>query len=421
MPAEPQPILPAGIYVVGIDVNGNEFWLEPPASLTQAILVFDGQQFYWADGSNQAQFNLGNLEVNEGPYTGIAGFAPGGRMLLAVTDGLTRYILTSQNGVVTWSDLGIIGLPDTGFGILVKPQFADPAYFNAQNSMMFFGDDNEPFFIQYSALDNGKQVIIKDGFPQLLLPTSGSVIAGISNTGLEGVVSNSVGVTQVNVQAPTFTVSDGATDITLANINVTVDITNPNGLLGLDVGGENNSTWYYVFIVSDGVLTSAMISTDPTGPDFTNAPTYTHWGLVSVFRNDAAGNIIEYTQKGRDFYTVPVVFGNDISSSTVMAAIVGSVSLTTIIPPNTKAVSGNVGGSDNETARRSVTLAATVSGVNRQVIGSRENAVLSDGFKWDVGSFYNLPIIDPNAPQIFWKSNINLSNRRRIEVNHYRI
>lgn len=423
MPAEPQPILPAGIYIVSIDVNGNMMWLQAPAGI-QAILTWDGTRFYWSDGSSQAQFNLGNLEINQGPYVSIATFAAGGRMLAGVTLGLTKYILTSQNGVVRWDELEVIGLPETGSGILIKLTGQDPSYFDATSSLMYFDENDEPFFLPFSAADNGKQLIIKDGIPQLLIPAGGTIVSGASSIGLDGVIANSIGVNQVNVQAPAFTMSDGATEETAIAINVTVDISNPAGPLGLDAGGEAINTWYYIYLLTDGVTVTAVISDDPATPDLTLSGGMTHWGLISMFRNDAAGNIVEYMQRGRHFYTVPVMWGDKISSGTALAAVVPSVALTTIIPPNVKKISGTIGGTATApaaTVARSMVIASTASGVAKQFVASRENASAMENFKYDAGSFYNLPIADPNAPQVFWRSNLNSANQRRIEIFHYEI
>lgn len=409
-------ILPSGKYMLIIDENGNEAWLERPA--IASILVFDGNNAYWADGSDERQWVFPGTPDELG-LAAIIGIQPGGRMVASIPIGGGSKILVAENGLIEWVDQDESGIPESGFGALIRTGEGDPASWLTHAGALFYFDASEiPGVIANGT--NGQQLTMVGGVPAWKTPGSGSVSTGTSSTGLEGVVANANSTTEINVQAPSFTVSDGATDETISGINMTLDTTNPNGLLGLDVGGIDINTWYYVYIVSDGVTPSAMFSEDPTGPDFTNAAGYTHWGLISLFRRDGAGNIISYTQRGRKFWTVPVTYGNGISSTTALAVVNSGTDLDTIIPPNVKTVTGNVGGATTATAVRSMVVASNAAGLAKQFIGSRENSVAMENFKYDAGTFYDLPILDPNAPEIYWRSQSSSSNRR-IEITGYTI
>lgn len=398
------------------DLNGNIYWLERPTGT--AILVFDGNNAYWGDGSDERQINL-NPPQSSDDLSGILGLTISGRMVKSVTLGPDPMIPISENGVISWVPANISGLPTVGFGVAAKVDAAtDPEYLSAPNAIIVFNPDGEPTLL--ASVNNGDVLQIVGGQPIFAAPNSGSVASGISAVGLEGVVAQSIGVTQVNVKAPTFTVSDGATDLVIANLNETADITNPIGPNGLDVGGENPSTWYYVYAITDGVTPALLISANGTAPDLTNCPGYTHWGVISIFRNDAGGNIVEFVQKGREFSTVPIVWGNNVSSSTVLAPITSGIPLTTILPPMVKTCKGNIGGSTTASAVRSMVIAASASGIAKTFIGSRENSAIMENFRYDAGTFDDMPIVDPAAPVLYWRSNSNSANRR-IEITGYKI
>lgn len=418
MPAEPLDILPSGHYLQIVDPDGNDAWLE--RTTLPGFLFFDGNEWFVADGAtNPFQFDLDHFPTQGSEIAGVLALSPTGAMVMEIGSGDAKQILMWENSGWTVVPLANLGLPDTGFGVITRNDGDDTAVWtHGANALLGFDVDENPLLIPNGTA--GQQLVIVGGVPTWQNPGAGSVTTGISSTGLEGVFAYSIGTTQVHLEAPSFTVSDGATDVTLASINVTVDITLPNGLLGLDVGGEAVSTWYYIYIISDGALTSAMISDDPTGPDFTNAPSYTHWAMAGVFRNDAAGNIIEFQQRGREFFTVPIVWGNNINSTTAFSSIAGTVNLDTILPPNVTKARGNVGGSTTETVTRSMIMASTSGGLGRQWIGSRESSGADMmNFSFDVGPF-DLLIVDPNSPALYWASNGN-SARRRIEITGYRL
>lgn len=418
----PLDIIPSAKYLLIIDENGNTQWLERPG--VESLLMFDGTDAYWASGQGAHPLNLPGVEQSYGPYNGVfASFGIHGKMVTAVAEGANPKILRSLNGVVTWEDLTLIGLPSTGYGMLMKQNEvgAIPYWSSTPDCIAYLDSNGEVVLLAHG--DDGKVLEMAAGTPTWKFPDGGAVGVGISSIGLEGVLCARLDDDRVNIKAPTFTVSDGATDIALVNVNVTVDVTNANGLLGLDTGGMSANTWYYIYLISDGVDTSAIISLSAVSPDF-GATGYTHWGLVSVFRYNAASAIVDYIQKGRQFWTIPVVWSNAASSTTSMALIVSATNINTIIPPNTKSVSGNVGGNSSETAFKSMAMSANVAGIARQMIASRENGLAGVGmfgFYYDAGSFTDIPIIDPSAPSLAWQSSANSPLHRRIEITGYRI
>jgi hypothetical protein len=83
----------------------------------------------------------------------------------------------------------------------------------------------------------------------------------------------------------------------VSSVNVTIDIT-ASGANGLDTGVEANSTWYYVWIVSNGTTTAGILSTSSSAPTLPSG--YIYKGLVSSDYNDGSGNLRDYRQIGND-------------------------------------------------------------------------------------------------------------------------
>lgn len=410
-------------YLVGVTPEGETVAMERP--LDAGVVVFTGDKFGIHDGSQLKPFQLQNLQIAtpDEYYNAVAFVDSNGVFFKASNPTATAMVLVSINGGLRFEALPSNALPDTGSGFLAR--LLDETVVWMGSGLMYVGQDAEPTSIPDG--DPGDILVIRNvagvPVPRFEPPASGNMAQGSGVAGLEGMLAESIGQEQVNIKIPSMELTDGTNTVSVANVNVTVDITAALGLLGLDVGAENANTWYYIYVTSDGVgAISAIISTDPDAPDLT-ATTHTYWGFASVVRNDGAGNFVEYTQRGRNFQTVRQNLVSHGTVTTVLTNVTPTNPWNTIVPPIVKAVTGIVGGDGTApaaTIARSMIIASTTTGIGLQFVGSRENTGVIEDFKFDAGNFYDVHIDDPTSPTIAWRANQN-DNRRRIDIVGYKI
>lgn len=424
MSLDPTSIVPSGKYISILDNSGALKVLERPNN--RCVLVFDGDDAYWADGTNDLPIVLGNMAESTGQMTHVVGMLGSGRLFKIVGANDGKRFLSSEAGIVEWAELEVQGVPATGFGLIARPQYetgdpVPPAVFLTAKGLVYIDDDGAA--TQISNGTNGKQLVMQNGVPTWDDQPTGSASTGAAGVGLSGVVASNTSTNIVNVRAPSFTLANITGDeVKVANVNVSVDLTAALGGGGLDLGSESPSKWYYFYIISDGAgSVKGVVSEDATAPDLTNTGAYVYWALASVFRNDASGNIINFIQRGRNFYTRPITYSDPVAVTTSLNAVPSGVPLTSLVPPSVKTITGLQGGSisANEAASPRITMASDANGLARQPV-SVITAQASDGFKVDYGTFRDLPIVDPASPAIYWKSNL-ASSKRKVQVTGYSI
>jgi hypothetical protein len=118
----------------------------------------------------------------------------------------------------------------------------------------------------------------------------------------------------------------------VSSVNVTIDIT-ASGANGLDTGVEANSTWYYVWIVSNGTTTAGILSTSSSAPTLPSG--YIYKGLVSSVYNNGSGNLRDYRQIGNDIESRELWVVLTSGTQTTLTAI----DLSAHVPPIHGAVS----------------------------------------------------------------------------------
>lgn len=420
----PAGIDPSGKYVVIVNQFGVTRLLSRPAN--RSVLIFDGDDIYFVDGTDALPFILNNMTLkgfSHGAMQELIAMNAAGRFFRYVNDTGEEKVLKSMNGQIYFAKEGgeLDGAlaPLVGSGVLVQipGQTGTPLWLSSKGVIYVDGAGQAKAITDGVA---GQVLTIQAGEPKFVTPMSGNVATGGTIATLEGVRAGSITISSVNVQIPNFQLTDGTTQITVTNVNVTVDLTNAVGLLGLDTGAEQANTWYYIYITSDGTAVSAIISTNPNVPLLAGTG-HSFYGLASVFRNGGTADIKSYTQKGRMFSTTPTVWGNDLSISTSLASVSSGTPLTTIVPPNVKTIDGTVGGSTTGTNPHMVILAADASGLGYQVPSQQLIASGNiDSFKNDIGSFQRLPILDPGSPVVYWKSE-TAHTTRRIQITGYTI
>jgi hypothetical protein len=79
------------------------------------------------------------------------------------------------------------------------------------------------------------------------------------------------------------------------DVKLTVDLST-GGVNALDTGSEAVSTWYYLWVISNGSTTAGLISVSATAPTMPSG--YTYKALVGAMKNDGGGDLIEAYQQG---------------------------------------------------------------------------------------------------------------------------
>lgn len=138
--------------------------------------------------------------------------------------------------------------------------------------------------------------------------------------------------------------TDGGT-ISVAPFSATIDAAT-NGVNGLDTGGLANSTWYYEWIISNGITTAALLSTSSTAPTMPGG--YTFKLRVGAIRTNASAQFLRKNQRGnRASYRT--ASGTTLTNYPTM--ITGSsgnpatptwtaVAYATFVPPTANAIQG---------------------------------------------------------------------------------
>lgn len=99
-----------------------------------------------------------------------------------------------------------------------------------------------------------------------------------------------------------------------------------SGANGLDTGASAVSTWYYVWVIWNGTITSGLLSLSATSP--TMPVGYTHKTMISVVRSDSTANKfpISFIQAGDDWQYKPAAGSNLVGSAPLAASgIAGNV------------------------------------------------------------------------------------------------
>lgn len=117
-------------------------------------------------------------------------------------------------------------------------------------------------------------------------------------------------------------------------VNLTVDIT-ASGANGLDTGAEASSTWYHLWVISNGITTAGLLSLSDSAP--TMPAGYTFKALVGAVFNNSGDDFRLLHQEGNNVVSenIEVLTGGTDTTFT-------SVDLSTAIPTTAKKVHGEL-------------------------------------------------------------------------------
>lgn len=118
------------------------------------------------------------------------------------------------------------------------------------------------------------------------------------------------------------TLDIGANDTTTFTICINEVDLSISGIGGLDVGTKANSTWYYIWAISNGVVDRLLASTSATTPTMPTG--YSYRKLIGACKTSSAGNVLSYIQNND-----VIRFTLDTSASSVYNGIQTIISTTT--------------------------------------------------------------------------------------------
>lgn len=322
--------------------------------------------------------------------------------------GPTNYAMTLANKPLAYmGGLLIAFVPDaanTGAGVTVNV--------NTLGAANLVHRDLSP--LAAGEIENGRMVVaVHDGSTGFVVINSLKALYTPSEAVMATVKNLSV---VTNAGAPNTKVDIAADEIALKNTAngrtflasaaaVTVDIGLGVAVNGLDVGAEAANTWYYMWVISDGVTVSGLISLSSTAPTMPGA--YIYKALVGAVRNDAGSNFMAMWQTGREvFFPTQQVFSSAAGSLTYVIQ-----TLATFVPPNAKIALGNAGESTANTG--GVAVAGDVNGTGEvAIVGTNGNAVST----FTVSGMFRVPMI--TAQNVYWKAD-NIAARYRMAVSGY--
>lgn len=112
----------------------------------------------------------------------------------------------------------------------------------------------------------------------------------------EGLVVKQVTAATVDIDATALLLRTAAgVGFRATSVDLTVDIT-ASGANGLDTGTEANSTWYHLWVISNGTTTASLMSLSATAPTLPSG--YTYKGYVGAVYNDSGGDLLGFLQFG---------------------------------------------------------------------------------------------------------------------------
>jgi len=220
-------------------------------------------------------------------------------------------------------------------------------------------------------------------------PSASGILAPHKN-----LVCKYVTAATVDIDADEVLLTDSSGDqLLVSSVNLTLDIT-ASGDLGLDTGAEAGSTWYYLWVMSDGTTTTGRLSTSASAPTMGSN---TYKGLVGAVYNDATPDFVDFHQRDRQVSIPPTTTLSGGGATTFTALSLGNV-----IPPEAVIAYGLL---VHTTINAAQVVLAPFSDGKGQVI------VQDPAGDNNIAAPYYIPVMDPTSPPRLWyKVSAGLAN-----------
>lgn len=161
---------------------------------------------------------------------------------------------------------------------------------------------------------------------------AGPVVGGNVLCPHEGLVVKQASNSTVDIDATALLLRTAAgVPLRVTAVDLTVSIASA-GANGLDTGSEANSTWYHLWVISDGAATAGLLSLSATAPTMPGG--YTYKGYVGAVRNDGSGNLIAFFQRA----SMIGVSHTSLALTDGAATSFTTVDISSFVPPNAIAV-----------------------------------------------------------------------------------
>jgi hypothetical protein len=180
----------------------------------------------------------------------------------------------------------------------------------------------------------------------LAIQGSGGVerVVGITMASVQGLVvtnDGSIPNTKIDVTATQAILTDSSGfPVRATNVSVVINLS-VNGANGLDAGSLASSTWYYVYLISNGTITAGLASTSATTP--TLPAGYIYSMRVGAMLTDGSGNLYRTKQSGRDaeyILTVATNTANPMAAASNVTTTGTAYSISGLIPPTATRIRG---------------------------------------------------------------------------------
>lgn len=186
-----------------------------------------------------------------------------------------------------------------------------------------------------SILTGTTQAVYCDGTDMLSATTTTtqqSIVGGFSNlksssTGTSAIVTLTADEVSLEAAAGSY--------LTVRGVNLTAINISGAGANGLDVGISAQSTWYSLWVISNGTTTAGLLSLSTSSP--TMPAGYTFKARVGWVRTDSTANKypLRYVQAGTSFQYAPAAATNLTSAPVMISGASGNP----VSPPTWAAVS----------------------------------------------------------------------------------
>lgn len=223
--------------------------------------------------------------------------------------------------------------------------------------------------------------------------------------------------TTFTITADEISVQQGAIDLTrrVDNVSVTNTITT-SGINGLDSGTLSPSTWYSVWVMSDGTNTGSLISLQFNAGSISYPGSYVFAARVGAIRTDSSSHIIGFIQNDRIFQWQP---GNNLTNiPTIATGILGNPtaptyvasSFSTAVAPTASKISIILSGSVNGT------IVAAAPNASYGLPGANNNLLISNSGGPNVDLHIKADYAIDNATNFYYASSEATGN---LSVNGY--
>jgi hypothetical protein len=178
-------------------------------------------------------------------------------------------------------------------------------------------------------------------------------------------------------------------DVVAAGSSFTVSITSSGGVNKLDTGTVANSTWYYLWVISNGTTTGGLFSLSSTAPTMPSG--YIYKKLIGAVYVNSSGNFISIKQQGNKVTTT------ETTVATAPSAGYAAVNLSAFVPTIARKVSGTLTIQNTTSGYATdIYVAADVNGLGQRIYSYTNASGATTGY---VG--YD-QVIWNGSQQIFW-------------------